>query len=65
MMQGARKALGLRPLMPNQIMAILAATANRPVVRPNRNETIGAGILDAEAAVEAAVGGRGLSPLGR
>ncbi|MFA6231980.1 MAG: S8 family serine peptidase [Rhodanobacter sp.] len=65
MMQGARKALGLRPLMPNQVMAILGSTANRPVVRPYRNETIGAGILDAEAAVEAAVGGRGHSLLGR
>lgn len=61
LMQSARKSLRMRPLTPGQVLEIIERTAQRPVVRPDPRESIGAGILDADAAVEAAVGGRGHS----
>ncbi len=61
LMQSARKTLRMRPLRPNQVLHILERTAYRPVVQPDRQYSIGAGILDAKAAVEAAVGRRGHS----
>lgn len=59
LMQSARKVLRMAPLKPNQVLHILEKTAYRPVVQPDRQHSIGAGILDTNAAVEAAVGRRG------
>ncbi|KGI78099.1 S8 family serine peptidase [Oleiagrimonas soli] len=58
LMQSARKALGLRPLKPLQVLAILRKTAMRPSfsLRDNHHY-IGAGIVDAQAAVEASING--------
>jgi serine protease len=60
LMQSARKMLRLPLLDPNQVLDILEETAYRPVVQPERRYSIGAGILDANAAVEAAAGSPGL-----
>jgi serine protease len=55
LMQGARKALCLAPLNPSQVLKVLQATAYQPMIRPMGKYSIGAGILDAAAAVEGAV----------
>jgi serine protease len=57
LMQSARKAQGKRLLKPEQVLAILRKTASTPVVTPPRWYSIGAGILNSEAAVDAAVNG--------
>ena len=55
LMQSARKELCLPPLKPKQVLKLLQATAYRPMIRPKGKYSIGAGILDSAAAVEAAV----------
>ncbi len=55
LMQSARKAAGMRLLRPGEVRAILRHTAYTPVVTPPRNRSIGAGIVDAKAAVIGAV----------
>lgn len=65
LMQSARKMLRMPLLRPNQVLHILEQTAERPVVQPGRHYSIGAGILDANAAVEAAVGGPGYQGQGK
>jgi serine protease len=60
LMQSARKMLRMPLLNPNQVLDILEETAYRPVVQPERRYSIGAGILDANAAVEAAAASPGL-----
>ncbi|MEI7037156.1 S8 family peptidase [Fulvimonas yonginensis] len=55
LMQSARKALCLPPLKPRQVLAVLQETAYRPMIPPKGKYSIGAGILDAAAAVEGAV----------
>jgi serine protease len=50
MMQGVRKARGLPLLSPSQVLNILRNTASAPTVAPDH--PIGAGILDAYAAVQ-------------
>jgi len=52
--------LRLPLLEPDQVLDILQKTAYRPVVQPARQYSIGAGILDANAAVEAAASSSGL-----
>ncbi|NKZ37566.1 S8 family serine peptidase [Oleiagrimonas citrea] len=65
LMQSARKALGLRPLKPLQVLAILRKTAMRPSMSlRDYDHSIGAGIVDAEAAVEASVNGTRNGPGG-
>jgi serine protease len=54
LMQSARKALCLAPLNPQQVLNVLQATAYQPMIRPKGKYSIGAGILDAAAAVKAA-----------
>jgi serine protease len=56
LMQGARKSLGLPLLKPGQVLQVLEKTAYTPMIRPKGKYSIGAGILDSAAAVEAAVG---------
>ncbi|MCX7512630.1 S8 family peptidase [Frateuria sp. STR12] len=53
LMQGARLARGLKPLSPAKVLEILQRTAATPRVAPDRR--IGAGILDAYAAVNMVV----------
>ncbi|TAL86140.1 MAG: protease [Rhodanobacter sp.] len=55
LMQSARKTLGMRPLKPKQVLAILKETAYTPMVTPDKRRSIGAGILNANAAVYEAV----------
>jgi serine protease len=55
LMQSARKALCLPPLKPRQVLTVLKQTAYRPMLPPKGKYSIGAGILDAAAAVEGAV----------
>ena len=55
LMQAARKELCLPPLKPKQVLKLLQKTAYEPMVRPKGKYSIGAGILDSAAAVEAAV----------
>jgi serine protease len=55
LMQSARKTLGLRPLKPKQVLAVLRETAYTPMVTPEKRRSIGAGILNASAAVYEAV----------
>jgi serine protease len=55
LMQGARLARGLKPLSPVQVLDILQRTAVTPKVAPDHR--IGAGILDAYAAVNMAING--------
>jgi len=58
LMQSARLAAGLPLLSPTQVLQVLQGTAKPPAipVPPPRNRSIGAGIVDAQAAVAAAVG---------
>jgi serine protease len=56
LMQGARLDAGLPLLTPTEVLDILQATAHVPSVAPSASQPIGAGIVDAAAAVEAAVG---------
>lgn len=55
LMQGARLDAGLPLLTPTEVTAMLQATAHTPAVDPAANRQIGAGIVDAAAAVEAAI----------
>lgn len=55
LMQGARRARGLAPLSPSAVLDILRRTAATPSVAPAAGRSIGAGILDAYAAVSRAV----------
>lgn len=55
LMQSARKALCLPLLKPRQVLAVLQQSAYRPMLPPKGKYSIGAGILDAAAAVEGAV----------
>jgi serine protease len=55
LMQSARLALGKPLLTPTQVLHVLQETAYTPTVTPPRNRPIGAGILDANAAVKAAI----------
>ncbi|UGB37900.1 S8 family peptidase [Frateuria soli] len=57
LMQGARLARGLKPLSPAAVLDILRRTAVTPRVVPDHR--IGAGILDAHAAVSMAIAGGG------
>ena len=54
-MQSARKELCLPLLKPKQVLKLLQKTAYTPMIRPEGKYSIGAGILDSAAAVEAAV----------
>lgn len=54
LMQSARVAVGLSLLTPDQVLAILQNTAQKPHTTPNSAKTFGAGILDAGAAVAVA-----------
>ncbi len=58
LMQSLRLAHGKRLLKPNKVLAILRRTATRPVSPALRPYTIGAGILNSEAAVNAAIHGK-------
>jgi serine protease len=55
LMQSARKELCLPLLKPGQVLKVLQQTAYEPMIRPQGKYSIGAGILDSAAAVEAAV----------
>jgi serine protease len=55
LMQSARKALRLPALTPDQVLQVLQKTAYDPMVRAKGKYSIGAGIVDSAAAVEAAV----------
>lgn len=55
LMQSARIAAGLNLLTPAEVKGILQGTAHMPYVSPDPAKTFGAGILDAGAAVTAAV----------
>lgn len=57
LMQGARADAELPPLTPAEVLSILQRTAHAPSVTPS--QPIGAGIVDAYAAVMAAVGDDG------
>ena len=57
LMQGARKAAGLALLSPDEVLDILQSTAMTPKVAPSASQPIGAGIVDAYAAVSKAVAG--------
>lgn len=56
LMQSARLAAGLPLLSPDDVLSILQKTAHKPHFAPDPLKTFGAGILDAKAAVFAAVG---------
>jgi serine protease len=56
LMQSARIAAGLSLLTPAEVKSLLQSTARVPNVSPDPAKTFGAGILDAGAAVAAAVG---------
>lgn len=55
LMQSARQALGLPLLKPGQVLEVLQDTAYQPMIRAKGKYSIGAGIVDSAAAVEAAV----------
>ncbi len=55
LMQSARLGAGLALLTPVQVRSILQSTARTPQVAPDPAKTFGAGLLDAGAAVAAAV----------
>ncbi|OOG49582.1 S8 family serine peptidase [Rhodanobacter sp. C01] len=55
LMQSARISAGLPLLKPAEVLSILKSTARVPNVTPDAAKTFGAGILDAGAAVAAAV----------
>ena len=57
LMQSARIAAGLPLLTPDEVRSILVGTARVPNVAPDPAKTFGAGLLDASAAVTAAVAG--------
>ena len=59
LMQSARADAGLPALTPTEVLQILQTTAHAPAVAPANNRLIGAGIVDANAAVQAAVAGGG------
>ena len=56
LMQSARLAAGQPLLSPDEVLGILQKTAHKPHFAPDPLKTFGAGILDAKAAVLAAVG---------
>jgi serine protease len=56
LMQSARLAAGMALMTPAEVLATLEQTAHAPSVKPPANRGIGAGIVDADAAVRAAVG---------
>jgi serine protease len=62
LMQSARLAAGLPLLPPDDVLSILQKTARKPHVIPAPGMTFGAGILDAKAAVYAAIGKAAPSP---
>ena len=62
LMQSARLGAGLPLLTPAQVLGILKSTARVPKVAPDPSKTFGAGILDAGAAVTAAVDSGGNVP---
>src|SRR3546814_15229870 len=53
LMQGARADAGLPALTPDEVLSIIQTTAHAPSVPPT--QPIGAGLVDAAAAVAAAV----------
>lgn len=55
LMQGARLDAGLPLLTPTEVLGILQSTAHAPAVAPPSNRLIGAGIVDAAAAVAKAI----------
>ncbi|MET0655619.1 MAG: S8 family serine peptidase, partial [Pseudoxanthomonas sp.] len=55
LMQGARLDAGLPLLTPAEVLSILQSTAHVPAVAPPANRQIGAGIVDAAAAVVKAI----------
>jgi serine protease len=55
LMQSARLALHLSPLTPDKVLEMLQSTAIAPAVTPPADRPIGAGIVDANAAVSQAV----------
>jgi len=61
LMQSARLASGQALLSPSAVLGILQSTAYAPSIKPSRRTSIGAGILDANAAVRAAVSSTGSS----
>ncbi|WDS35672.1 S8 family serine peptidase [Pseudoxanthomonas sp.] len=56
LMQGARLDAGLPLLTPTEVVALLQSSAHTPVVPPTSGREIGAGIVDAGAAVQSAIG---------
>ncbi|GAA0245756.1 S8 family serine peptidase [Rhodanobacter caeni] len=56
LMQSARLAAGLPLMTPAEVLTTLQQTAHAPSVAPPANRGIGAGIVDANAAVRAAIG---------
>lgn len=59
LMQSARLAAEMPLLTPAEVLGILQSTARTPAVAPPANRSIGAGIVDAHAAVLAAIGDDG------
>jgi len=59
LMQGARLAADLPLMSPDEVLGVLQSTALAPKVTPSGSQPIGAGIVDAHAAVTKAVGGGG------
>ncbi|SEK44853.1 serine protease [Pseudoxanthomonas sp. GM95] len=55
LMQGARLDAGLALLTPTEVVTLLQSSAHTPVVAPTSGREIGAGIVDANAAVQAAI----------
>lgn len=55
LVQGARLDAGLPLLTPTEVVALLQRTAHAPTVAPVANRPIGAGIVDAAAAVKEAI----------
>lgn len=62
LVQGARLAAHLPLLGPDEVLDVLQSTAMAPKVAPPDNRPIGAGIVDAAAAVAKAVAGGGDEP---
>jgi serine protease len=62
LMQSARLGAGLSLLTPDQVLTMLQRTARAPHTPPIEGKTFGAGILDAGAAVAAAVADAGPQP---
>jgi serine protease len=56
LMQSARLAAGMALMTPAEVLSTLQQTAHAPSVAPPANRGIGAGIVDANAAVRAAIG---------